>query len=26
MAQKLVAYKTDLIADRMPEHYRLLAS
>ncbi|HUF80211.1 MAG TPA: carbon-nitrogen hydrolase family protein [Burkholderiales bacterium] len=26
MAQKLVAYKTDLIADRMPEHYRLLVS
>ncbi|MBI2960075.1 MAG: carbon-nitrogen hydrolase family protein [Betaproteobacteria bacterium] len=26
MAQKLVAYKTDLIADRMPEHYRILAS
>jgi predicted amidohydrolase len=25
MAQKLVAYKTDLVADRMPEHYRLLA-
>ena len=26
MAQKLVAYKTDLIADRLPQHYRLLAS
>jgi predicted amidohydrolase len=26
MAQKLVAYKTDLIADRMPEHYRRLVS
>jgi len=26
MAQKLVAYKTDLIADRMPEHYRVLVS
>ena len=26
MAQKLIAYKTDLIADRMPEHYALLAA
>jgi len=26
MVQKLVAYKTDLIADRMPEHYRVLVS
>ena len=26
MAQKLVAYKTDLVADRMPEHYRVLVS
>jgi len=26
MAQKLVAYKTDLVADRMPEHYRALVS
>ncbi|MDO8629963.1 MAG: nitrilase-related carbon-nitrogen hydrolase, partial [Phycisphaerales bacterium] len=26
MAQKLVAYKTDLFADRMPEHYSVLVS
>ncbi len=26
MSQKLVAYKTDLVADRMPEHYRVLVS